>query len=1426
MTKTSQMKLGLLATLLVAHSALADTVTWTGLGVDQNWSTGNNWTNETALTSGTSPSAADDVRFFDNAFNTPTVDGAFGGTISSLRFGSTNNDYTTTISGAVNLTGAGGLRIGTPGDTASIISRTASFTGTGALNISNATANLVLNQGTGASLNGSHAILNLQGLDAFNANLRGLAIGSVNYPNTVAQRNAGTLYLARTNLIVLNYAVPLSVYTANAAATNALEMVYVGAGNNGGIRSFLYLGVTNAIYVDSIGIGKSKASTAAAATMAFNPSFISASPVAYFRGLGGDNSRVTWWSLGDMANAASSAQHAVGSNNFAGGRVDALIETLSLGRDCSANHTASGTTRINTGVFTFDNGTVNVNTLVVGNQSIGPATSLTMNMGIMNVSGAAATLIVNSNLTLASTTHSGPSALGTSGFLNVAGGTVRANTISVGASGTNHAINLSSGATLIITNTVGATKPVRTTTLSDSTLTLHLSGAGPVVSATNVTTGGSGNTINIAAATIFSSYPAQIQLIKYSTLGGSGHNFTLGSVPASIVGASLSNNTFNSSIDLYIPTDPRPIISSQPSGFAGGPGSSVSMTVVAAGVNPLNYQWRRDGTNISDVGNWSGSATDTLNITSAPEADSGDYTVVISNAYGSTTSSVATVTISLNPVAPNMNGPNNLSVLQGNTAVFSASASGFPAPDLQWFKNGVELSGETANTLTLLNVQYPADQATYSLRATNSAGVASNYATLTVIVPPGIATEPTNVTAAQGSPASFTVVATGNPAPTYQWNKNGNTIANATNATLSFGAVIPTDAANYAVLVSNAGGATNSVTVTLTVTSTSLTYTNLSPTDNATGVCYDTPLYIKFNNTPALGTAQLRIYDTNNTLVDTIDLSLNGPNNGQIRTIAGGAYYTYPVIIRSNTAAIFPHLGVLSSNMEYYVTMDTGFFKDTGGASLTGISSPTAWTFTTKEVGPDSSSVNDITVTADGSGDFATVQGAIDWVPAGNTTPRNITLKKGAYEEINRIPSGKNNLTFIGEGCQESVITYANNNTFQLANAGTGSRIMFFAGGNDCTFKNIWFANSTPQGGSQAESIRVQGSRNHFDNCVFTSYQDTILVNNALVSAGYFNKCLVQGDVDFIWGSGIAFFQSCEIKAMRRSGNGTGVYTQARTDASTYGLIFADCLVSRQSNDMTGWSLGRDANTSGPNGNVAWLNCKMDAHIGNFGWTDGGLADKSTLRFWEYQSTDLNSTLLNTASRVAWSVQVDASTNALLRNLTNTFAPVSWVPMLPTYVACQPEDQTAYLGQTVTLVTHVGGTPEPVYQWYKGAAPVSNATNSTLTIANAQAGDAATYSLRATNELGFAISSNAVLTLVSPPSLVNPTVLGNGSVQFTFSGISGTGYRVWAQTNVAATPITSTWTLLSSGTFGASPVTYTDTQAPNFPQRFYLLTLP
>ena len=73
---------------------------------------------------------------------------------------------------------------------------------------------------------------------------------------------------------------------------------------------------------------------------------------------------------------------------------------------------------------------------------------------------------------------------------------------------------------------------------------------------------------------------------------------------------------------------------------------------------------------------------------------------------------------------------------------------------------------------------------------------------------------------------------------------------------------------------------------------------------------------------------------------------------------------------------------------------------------------------------------------------------------------------------------------------------------------------------------------------------------------------------------------------------------------------------------------------------------------------------------------------------------------------------------------------------------------------------------------------------------------------------------------------VQPVKLGNGSMQFSALGSYGAGYRIWASTNLALTPITSTWSNVSSGTFTGSSVIYTDPAATNYPARFYILTIP
>jgi pectinesterase len=157
--------------------------------------------------------------------------------------------------------------------------------------------------------------------------------------------------------------------------------------------------------------------------------------------------------------------------------------------------------------------------------------------------------------------------------------------------------------------------------------------------------------------------------------------------------------------------------------------------------------------------------------------------------------------------------------------------------------------------------------------------------------------------------------------------------------------------------------------------------------------------------------------------------------------------------------------------------------------------------------------------------------------------------------------------------------------------------------------------NLTPQGGSQAEALRIQTC----DKCVvrnadIISLQDTLLWSGRV----YAKNCYIAGNVDFIWGTGTAYFNNCEIKTIGRS----GWNVQARNTAAIYGYVFVD---SKFTSDpgITGHGLARIDASVYPASHVAYINCTLGSHISPAGWTitPAGVST-SQLRFWEYQSVD------------------------------------------------------------------------------------------------------------------------------------------------------------------------------------------------------------
>lgn len=198
-------------------------------------------------------------------------------------------------------------------------------------------------------------------------------------------------------------------------------------------------------------------------------------------------------------------------------------------------------------------------------------------------------------------------------------------------------------------------------------------------------------------------------------------------------------------------------------------------------------------------------------------------------------------------------------VAVGGTATFTVGAtSGLPIT-YQWKKGGTDLPGATTATLVLNDVQ-GVDSAGYSVVVGNVAGnITSGVANLTVpLLAPVIVTHPLDQTVSTGASATFTVVAKGNPAPSYLWHRNGTPLAGATGATLVVPNVAAGDLGNYTVVVSNTSGpaatsnpAVLSVFVVPTVTAISANPITAGTTVTLTGTGFVGATAVKFNGLAA-----------------------------------------------------------------------------------------------------------------------------------------------------------------------------------------------------------------------------------------------------------------------------------------------------------------------------------------------------------------------------------------------------------------------------------------------------------------------------------------------------------------------------------------------------------------------------------------------
>jgi pectin methylesterase-like acyl-CoA thioesterase len=562
------------------------------------------------------------------------------------------------------------------------------------------------------------------------------------------------------------------------------------------------------------------------------------------------------------------------------------------------------------------------------------------------------------------------------------------------------------------------------------------------------------------------------------------------------------------------------------------------------------------------------------------------------------------------------------------------------------------------------------------------------------------------------------------------------------------------------------------------------------PANGGTAVNPDAHLTITCAGTPALGAAgKIRIYDAaGDRLVDTLDLAIPpGPASGpgalagrvpytpepyeytpgrratnadtvpgtpsgvaqrtpptSQLTIIGGftdAFHFYPVIVHDHVATIYPHNDLVTYGHTYYVQIDTGALTCDG---FNGVSGTRGWRFSTKPSGPAAGSTR-VVVAADGSGDFNTVQGALDFVP--DRSPRRVTIliRNGDYEEIVYARS-KSNVTIAGADRDKVVIHYANSEIFNPhpANVATNEwpgtfpsrRAAFMLDqAVDVHLVNLTIRN-TARG--QAEGLLVTGERTILSHVTVSGSGDALQINGPT----YVTDSSIAGDGDTILTRGPTFFSHCDLESR-------GPFTWTRNTAANHGTVLANCRVKATGGEPT--VIARAPANGGrtyPNAEVVLLSCALDG-ISPAGWGDIG-GDTSQVHYWEYDSTNLrDGSPADVRARHPASKRLrkdeDAQTIASYGNPAWVLG--GWSPAMAPVIVSDPAPVTVARGEPAELRVTALAIPAATYQWFRNGKPIAGATAQTLSLAAVLASDTGRYTVSVSNAAGLTVSRAATLTM-------------------------------------------------------------------------------
>lgn len=285
-----------------------------------------------------------------------------------------------------------------------------------------------------------------------------------------------------------------------------------------------------------------------------------------------------------------------------------------------------------------------------------------------------------------------------------------------------------------------------------------------------------------------------------------------------------------------------------------------------------------------------------------------------------------------------------------------------------------------------------------------------------------------------------------------------------------------------------------------------------------------------------------------------------------------------------------------------------------------------------------------LTVAQDGSGDFKTIQEAVNNVKDNSEKLVVITIKPGKYVEKLEIPASKAFITLKGTDRNKTIISFDDYSGKPLREKdssgktafGTGTSYSFLIKGNDCTLENLTVENTAGRVG-QAVALHIKSDRVTVKNCDILGNQDTLYLSEGNTRS-YFVNCLINGTTDFIFGAATAYFYKCTIESLMNS-----YITAASTpQGQAYGFVFVDSKLTAKDKSVDKVFLGRPWR---PYAQTVFINTDLGLHIipeGWNAWIDTRFPDKDKTAYYaELGSKGAGAKYLS--KRVSWSYQLPKS---------------------------------------------------------------------------------------------------------------------------------------------------------------------------------------